>query len=1091
MSKPLRILKASAGSGKTFSLAAHYLILLFSGPKKYREILAVTFTNKATEEMKTRILEVLEGFARGSEDVEAYRDLVLQAHPKLSKAELQVQADKIYRQILHDYSRFSVGTLDGFMQKVIRGFTFELNLTAGYNLDLNHDKVIQELAERLNLKLDEDPKLLQWIIDLAYDLIEQDKNWNYQKELLNLSKEVFKEDFEPFGQSVLEMGENADQFFETYVALCDTQKKDFEEGMLQRIQESAQQLSRSGANLDDLNGTNTRQLKNLPDIKLWDETILKNIGSLFKLIDDPERWFKKGKSNSLYDDLNPYLHRIKDFYDEHLGDYILAKAFKKKAYFLKLMAELAELLKQYRSDSESLLISDAQKLLQGIAEDAGENPSFIWEKMGSVYKHFLFDEFQDTSGSQWSSFRSLVKNAMAEYESTYPDHLIVGDTKQAIYAWRGGDYKLLHQEVLREFGEGQILQESLQDNRRSSSEIIDFNNLLYAQLPTFLQNLIQDSLSELPAVQKFWHQDSQGLNQLLPSIYANGEQRKHNKTPIGGVVRIHRVAKNGESLAAEDGDNVSENDRLLLHEMLLQVNELIQERNYKQRDLGVLVRSHADASKVVQALMAAGYDVISGEALKIANNSAVKLILQVLNYMAANTQQKPYYLANIASLYAKIQGRKMKGLDFMFIVRKPLAELEAILPLKFIQEVETWIQLPLSEILEQIIQAFIEQTQESDLFSSEENQVNRSQHIAFLLAFKDLCAKASALGEKGIVSFLQWWNQEGYNYNLPSPDTADAIQVMTIHKSKGLAFRAVLVPFCNWKITGKASVNFWVDASGTPYQALQRIPLNYGKDLASSSVAIPYLQYQIGQVLEGLNSLYVATTRAIDFLYVGFLAKGKTSGITDMGDAIWQALASEREDENILERGSFIHKDQVGQLGDALKLEQFPSSNRLLHIYELEEDKPLDYLMNLAASAKRGELLHRLMAESHRAEDIPNILQQFILEGLILEEEAQKLGEEAQKLYASSALQAYLAGPGTHWNEASIIDAQGQTRRPDKVIIHDNEVRILDYKFTLEPAPSHQEQLKNYKELLLEMGYTKVEAYLYYAHRDQLVSVLS
>eukprot|EP01136_Pigoraptor_vietnamica_P033729 Opistho-1_new@96876 len=232
MQKPLKILQASAGSGKTFSLTAHYLTLLFSGDNKYREILAVTFTNKATEEMKTRILEVLLGLAKGnpSNKVNDYRQLILASYPDLSPEELQLKAEKIYRKILHDYSRFSVSTIDGFVQKVIRGFAFELGLDSGYSLEMNTDKVKKELTAKLEKLLDEKDNLLQWVVELALDRINNNKSWNYNAELLKLVGEVFKDQFKDFELAIASFGtENIDEVFKKYITFSKNYIKKFEQ----------------------------------------------------------------------------------------------------------------------------------------------------------------------------------------------------------------------------------------------------------------------------------------------------------------------------------------------------------------------------------------------------------------------------------------------------------------------------------------------------------------------------------------------------------------------------------------------------------------------------------------------------------------------------------------------------------------------------------------------------------------------------------------------------------------------------------------------------------------------------------------------
>ncbi len=402
MPQPLKILQASAGSGKTFSLTAHYLTLLFSGDNKYREILAVTFTNKATEEMKTRILEVLLGLAKGnpSKKIEDYRKLILLAYPILSTQELQFKADKIYRKILHDYSRFSVSTIDGFVQKVIRGFAFELGLNADYNLEMNYDKVKDDLVNKLDEALDHNKQLLQWIIDLAIERISDNKSWNYKFELYNLIGEIFSERFQIFEDAVSALGlENIDELFKKYISVTKAEIKNFEEELVSLATEANEALNVIGVETEHLKGKSRSPLAKIILVARGD---FSKTEPLFNLIDEPDEWFQKNANfPEAYDTVNPILQKLKTHYLTHLPNYSLAIAFNKNLYYLRLMQEIAVLLKEYRAENDNLLISDAQKLISGITEDAGDNPSFIWEKVGNRYRNFLFDEFQDTSTSQW------------------------------------------------------------------------------------------------------------------------------------------------------------------------------------------------------------------------------------------------------------------------------------------------------------------------------------------------------------------------------------------------------------------------------------------------------------------------------------------------------------------------------------------------------------------------------------------------------------------------------------------------------------------------------------------------------------------
>ncbi|TDG37118.1 DNA helicase UvrD [Pedobacter changchengzhani] len=1084
MLKPVKILQASAGSGKTFSLTAHYLTLLFSGDNKYREILAVTFTNKATEEMKTRILQVLLGFATGDESkkIDDYRMLVLKSHPQLDAESLKQKADIIYRKILHDYSRFSVSTIDGFVQKVIRGFAFELGLDSGYSLEMNHDKVKQELTTKLEKLLDEKENLLQWVVELALDRISNNLSWNYNNELLKLVGEVFKDQFKDFEIAIASFGtENTDAVFKKYIDFSKNLIKKFETELKELAETAFEIIEVSGFSADDFKGKSRSPLLKFKNIVNGD---FKYVDTVLKLVDDEENWFPKGKVNELFNDVNPILLSIAKLYTNGIGEYILAKAFIKNGYFLRLMQEIAVLLTEYREENETLLISDAQKLLNGIAEDAGENPSFIWEKMGNKYRNFLFDEFQDTSANQWDSFKALVGNAIATHNGKLHDHLIVGDAKQSIYRWRDGDYKLLHQKAKAELKEDNVIDDQLLENYRSTEEIINFNNQLYQKLAVQLQEKINDQIpADDEGLNNFWNDTKNQYGDIINKIYEGVSQNTHPNTVKGGIIKIKKIEFD-KPMPKIDGivqtnltDSEPENKKeASLLEMLQEVKLLLKEKGYQQREIGVLVRSNAEASEVVNALMAGGLDVISGEALKIASSTAIKLIVNVLKLLIVSPANSALYKANCIALYAQLHEKELNGDNYFALKDTPIENLHTVLPLDFCIHHKGWMALPVSELIEKIITAF-------GLDIYEKNNIN--PFLPYLLAFRDLTNKSSRQGEKGISAFLKWWEEEGHNKNLPSPETANAIQVMTIHKSKGLAFRAVFIPFCDWALGGKSNNAFWVPMEGTPYADLQSIPLQFTSQLKGSSVTKYYLEELLMNYMDALNSLYVATTRAKDYIYISFAGKKKPS-LTHVGDAVFNAYSEDFENADEVVIGQFSAKSDGIDSYDGLNLLSYPTTNRLEEVYEETENRPQKYIDNITKSGIKGSNLHLILAEINNIEEIENEVDKLILEGLISEDEKADYIKQVSEVLAHPELNALLSQNANQLNERSIIGTDGKMYRPDKLVVNGKQVSIIDYKFTAEESQSHVAQITNYKNLIEAMGYEHVKPYLFYASLGKL-----
>lgn len=1073
MQRPVKILQASAGSGKTFSLTAHYLTLLFSGENKYREILAVTFTNKATEEMKGRILDVLHGFATGDERMDGYRRLVLTAHPKLDAESLRERADRIYRKILHDYSRFSVSTIDGFVQKVIRGFAFELGLDAGYALEMNYEKVKDDLVDRLDRALDHNKPLLQWIIDLALERINDHKSWNYKVELYDLIGEIFNERFQVFEEAIEALGiENIDELFKRYIAITRSAAKSFEEELTTLALQAQDVLNRFGVQADQLNGKSRSPFTKIPLIIQGD---LSKIEPLFKYIDDPESWFQKNAyHDEVYQALNPILVSVRDYYQRKLPEYTLAIAFNKNLYYLRLMQEIAGLLKNYREENDNLLISDAQKLITGITDDAGDNPSFIWEKVGTRYRNFLFDEFQDTSTSQWNSFRSLLKNAIAMPSEGLTDHLIVGDTKQSIYRWRNGDWNILHRYAKQDLGAESVLEESLSENYRSTENIITFNNFLYKSIPMRLQEALNAGIEDKPNELKAWWQ-RENYHRIVTDIYYSSVQNFASRTPKGGTIKIRKIGKDDAPDEVRFTETVFR--ELALDGVVAEVLRLKAEGGYVAKDIAILVRSNSEALLAVRKLMSCGIEVISGDALLIAGNRSIQLLINTLKILVGLDAQTAIYKANCIALYHSLHEQTPDAGHYIGLTGRSLSDLTAVLPVELCENWQSWIQLPLAELVERLMECYGLTAMEA--------------HLPYLLAFRDLVAHATKLGEKGIMAFLNWWNEEGLRKSLPSPESADAVQVITVHKSKGLAFRAVFVPFCNWELKGKANATFWVSSEETDFKELRGIPLRYNESLGSSAVAKAYYEELLYNHMDALNMLYVATTRAKDYLYLATMAKKDASKLSTIGDVLNLTFDGDFNAENIYEivdelRQPDVKEDSAG----LIELDHYPRTDRLSALYEPGQEKHIQHLLNIEKSGRNGSLLHEILANAATLAEADRYISQLVLQGSVRGEEKEDLLDSVSEVLGHPELQALLSEAAETLIEKNIIDAQGRLHRPDRVLIKNGEIIIIDYKFTLTEAAEHVNQVLSYQSLFREMGYDRVKGYLFYAATKQLKPVV-
>lgn len=1116
---PVKILKASAGSGKTFNLTAHYISLLFKENISFSQILAITFTNKATAEMKHRILSVLESLALNNDEYEDYKNIIQKLNPQLSSIEISLRAQHIYRQILHHYGQFAVSTIDGFVQKIIRSFSYELEIGSSYRLEMNIDKVKKDLALRLNNVLNDRPDLLKWVINYAREQIENGKHWNYTNTLLELSNELFKERYQPFHDAIKDL-KKEDRFtvFETISDINRESIKSFESDFVVYFAEAKNCYVKHAVDINQFQGK-TRN----PISKLGEPFESINFFTLYEklvpFIDVPEKWQAKGLGDQmqfLYDELNPILKKIHRYYQENAPEYYLAQALKENIYYLNLLQEMGSLLRDYREDNGVMLISESQTLLNEINKTSLDNTSFIWEKVGTHFKHLLFDEFQDTSSNQWSNFVPLLLNMLAEAEpnASLADHLIVGDIKQSIYRWRSGDWTLLDKKVVSDLGKNLTQEDSLQENYRSLENIIDFNNFLYKHGPSWLQEQLNDKVKNgigEEAYEEWWQKE--GFNQSIIRVYETSFQQKPLNKSSGNKggkvnVKIHPIEK---------GNRSSRQTQTKEHALLALGNQIlvwIQTGKYLPGQIGILVRTNKEAQDVIEHLLSIQqslsteerFNVISGEALMLLNNRAIKLLINSLTVMISNAKDAATFKANCLYLFHQ---KENESFDINNNIWFNLTDSQDIniwghtLPHSIKENWEAAQQRPLSELIELLIRGYGLDTNESD--------------IPYLLAFKDLIAKFTHQGEQSILSFLTYWKEEGVKKALPAGEGIDAVEILTIHKSKGLAFDVVMIPFCSWSLDANHLRDFWVNTTNTSYDILKAVPVKYNANkVGKSSLYKAYCEEMLFNYLDALNMLYVATTRTIRELYI--TVPGETSSPSLIADLLINVLKQFNEELSVtyeqgitfpkeeypFEKKQFmttkkIAKGSVNLWGNGTlwnwSLSRYPISEHLNHALNNQKIKTeLLVLGEQDANIRLGLLLHELLSKIMSPQDLPHLLTKMLAEGFIKKEEVSILKERILLILDNRDIKELFERGYKSLNEQSIINKDGRVFRPDKVLFGPSETIILDFKFTGKKNESfinkdHINQVKEYKNLLSEMGYPSVQGYLFYAFFNTLVPV--
>ena len=580
----LNIFKASAGSGKTHNLTREYLKLLYRDESAYRHILAVTFTNKATDEMKRRVLEEL--YKRSAVDETAKKRLIT---------------------ILHDYSSFSISTIDKFFQQTMRAFAREIGKNSSYSVELDQNMVLSEAVDQMILNLDkeESSELLDWLISYSFDSIENGKSWDVKKEINELASQIFKEAFKIKNG---ELGEKltSKSGLAEYKNIIGKIIKSFEEDLKQVGGRALKILGRHNLIPENFKGGSRSPVKYFSKIAGGE---IKPPNQTFEeLLDNPANWYVStlvrtdpvlhhSIENACSDGLNELVREVINM-NERWKDYITATVVDKNIYSLGILLDINRYIQQYSKENNVVLLSETTELLNKIID--GSDTPFIYEKIGSRIDHFMLDEFQDTSLMQWQNFKPLIQNSLAAGN----DNLIVGDVKQSIYRWRGSDWNLLNSDIYKEFDSDTIHEVELTENWRSCENIVAFNNSFFPFAAKYCDSNLGES--DIKTTQVY-----STVEQSLP-------KQKQGKT---GHVQLKFVG-------SEDDCGWHE----VVFKQVPQRLEKLMEMGYKYKDIAFLVRKNTEGVEIVNFLIENGYPVISDEALVISSSKSVLKIITVLKY---------------------------------------------------------------------------------------------------------------------------------------------------------------------------------------------------------------------------------------------------------------------------------------------------------------------------------------------------------------------------------------------------------------------------------------------------------------------------
>lgn len=1058
MSK-LVVYKASAGSGKTFTLAVSYIKLLIQNPRAYREILAVTFTNKATAEMKERIISQLYGIWKQDKDSQPYLNVIkeqldCEKPGEYTTSDIEQRCGKALLLMLHDYNHFKVTTIDSFFQSVMRNLARELELSPNLNIELNGYEAVDEAVDSLIENLTPKSHVLTWLLEYIDEKITDNKSWNVSREIKSFAMNILNEEYLERGKDLHERLKDPKLIPLYKKELADIEKEALEQ-MKSFTDQFVGELESMGLNPDDLkNGSRgiASYFRKLERGELSNDIRNKTVENC---LEGPENWATKTSPNrdTIIDlaitSLIPLLKTAEQFREEK--NIIVNSCRLSKAHLnqLQLLTHIDSEMRLKNKELNRFLLSDTNSLLQGMINDG--DSSFIFEKLGANIRTIMIDEFQDTSRLQWQNFRLLLLEGLSQGA----DSLIVGDVKQSIYRWRSGDWSILNRlgDEERKFEFFPIEKKTLDTNRRSESNIIHFNNVLFPLLVNALDGRYREEQNE-PCKELLNAYDD--VKQISP------------KKEIRGFVQV-------EAISTED--DYLENTLTALGD---QVKVLIG-NGVSLNDIAILVRKNKSIPSIANYFNEKhNISVVSDEAFRLDASLAINTLINALRLLSNPNDE--ITKSNLVLTYQKEIKHRLEPNNFYLLAE----EKECFLPKEFIDNEATLRELPLYELLEKLFKIFeLSELQDQD---------------AYLFSFFDKVMNYLDSESSLLEDFLQYWDDKMCSETIPSGEV-DGIRIYSIHKSKGLEFHTVLLPFTDWPIeTDRYDQLVWCHTDKEPFNQIDLVPINYSKAMSESYYKSDYYKEQLQLWVDNLNLLYVALTRAGSNLFI-FTKEGDKRGISALINEVLPAVAKSQETDweidtpysygSITPSRTFIErkKSNIFELKpeqESVKMETFD------HKFEFKQsNKSSDFIAGFEEEESpyrfisRGMLLHELFSSIKSHHDIDSAINRLRLEGLISsDEEAQQIEEFTRSSFKHPDVASWYSEDWVLYNECSIIynkDGVVETRRPDRVMINPetNHAIIVDFKFG-KKNQRYQLQVLEYMDLLKQMKYDVIEGFIWY-----------
>ncbi|MCW0483569.1 UvrD-helicase domain-containing protein [Gaoshiqia sediminis] len=1098
----LRIYKASAGSGKTFRLAVEYLKIALAGEWNYKHILAVTFTNKATTEMKYRVVQELFQLAQGNQT--AYLQ-VLKDETGLNETELTHRAQKCLKRILHDYSRFSISTIDSFFQRVIKAFNRELGINTAYQVDLDEDQILDEAVDELLLSIDDDRDLLEWLKQFARDKIQEGGGWNLKGDILKLGKQIYNETFKELNQALHEKL-NDRAFIRNY-------RRDLQQIIVQ-YENKLKQIGKEGVRLMETAGLTAADFKygNSGAAASFQKMLKADFSPGVRVLQAAEEaanLFKKNDPAPVQDvarQLHLLLAEVVTFYQQEIQPYNTARLIVNQLYTLGILVDLQAMVRKVTREKGVIQLSESGNLLKQIIADS-ETP-FVYEKTGVYYQHFMIDEFQDTSGLQWNNFRPLIGNSLAENNLG----MLVGDVKQAIYRWRSGDWNLLASKVSKAFPANGATEETLNKNWRSSGNVIRFNNRIFQLVPDVLQKHFNGELedagrAELPMEDRIVQIYRESLQEVGQ---ASGDK--------DGYIRMNFYEKGG--------DEVDEVKQSLLDDLVTQIKR-VQDLGASANEIAILVRKKDEAKLIADCLLAEkakmeepyNFNVLSSESLYVKNAASVAFVLSLLALLIDPDDELALAFANYQ--YHREIEPQLKAMG-KHPQLKPAADMEQLrMDFRSPYSPDISRQFEAIEDDQNELFLFLKSDYFNDTLGSRNLQevifklceifylFDLKEELAYMQAFIDQVSVFLKNRTADISTFLKWWDDQGQKKTIAVSEDLDAIRIQTIHKAKGLEYNYVFVPFCDWslEISAQHAPILWCRPDTAPFDQLELVPVKYAKNMGESLFYQEYFVEKMSNYIDNLNLLYVAFTRARQALFT-WSGYGKKLG--SVGDLLKAAVSL---DEHLPAGGqqhlllnlsaNFDEEDQLLEIGEltivpskkkdtdrAIRLQDFRFADfsnylqlRKNHEHFFEPDGVAEKNIN------QGRLIHEILAKITTANELEKAVNDLVFKGMLNNNGAEQIKQQLARLLTDPAVKSWFDGSYRVMNERNILTGKRGLKRPDRIMLAEGQVVVVDYKSGEQELDKYEHQVRQYMRELQACDYPNVSGYIWYTRTNKRVRI--